>query len=189
MFYNDDGSVLLRKDTKANWTSVNPVLEDGELVIEVDGTTRKLKCGDGVTKYTSLPYISAGGYDSVIADMQDEIAALQTAQANFISKTDSNMGLTLFDMFRRYTNYRPADISNAGWNALGFCMIYYSQLNVITNQPSQWGTLINIPVSRGGGTESMQIWITQPSGEMYARGGNDSQSVDAQAWKKFTYTS
>lgn len=61
MFYNDDGSVLLRKDTKANWTSVNPVLEDGELVIEVDGTTRKLKCGDGVTKYTSLPYISAGG--------------------------------------------------------------------------------------------------------------------------------
>lgn len=86
MFYNDDGSVLLRKDTKANWTSVNPVLEDGELVIEVDGTTRKLKCGDGVTKYTSLPYISAGGYDSVIADMQNEIAALQTTVNGIMPK-------------------------------------------------------------------------------------------------------
>lgn len=60
MIYNNDGSVTLRKDTKANWESVNPVLEAGELVIEVDGAITKLKAGDGVTAYKSLPFVSGG---------------------------------------------------------------------------------------------------------------------------------
>ena len=46
--------IQLRHDTAANWTSVNPILLDGEVGIETD--TRKQKFGDGVTAWNSLPY-------------------------------------------------------------------------------------------------------------------------------------
>lgn len=46
--------IQLRHDTAANWTSVNPVLLEGEVGIETD--TRKQKFGDGSTAWNSLPY-------------------------------------------------------------------------------------------------------------------------------------
>lgn len=48
-----------RRDTAATWTSVNPVLADGELAIETD--TDRIKFGDGVTAWTSLPYFGTSG--------------------------------------------------------------------------------------------------------------------------------
>ena len=50
--------IRLRKQTAANWTSVNPTLGEGEPGIETD--TLKLKVGDGTTSWTSLPYVGAG---------------------------------------------------------------------------------------------------------------------------------
>lgn len=50
--------VQLRRDTAANWTSVDPILEEGELGLELD--TRRLKMGDGLTAWTSLEYIYIG---------------------------------------------------------------------------------------------------------------------------------
>lgn len=46
--------IQLRHDTAANWTSVNPVLLEGEVGLETD--TRKQKVGDGSTAWNSLPY-------------------------------------------------------------------------------------------------------------------------------------
>jgi hypothetical protein len=50
--------IQLRRDTAANWTSVNPVLAAGETGLEVDGsgTTTGTKVGDGVTAWVSLGY-------------------------------------------------------------------------------------------------------------------------------------
>lgn len=49
--------IKLKRDTEANWTSKNPVLLDGEMVIVKtnDGKIRK-KIGDGVKKFSELPY-------------------------------------------------------------------------------------------------------------------------------------
>lgn len=46
--------ILLRNDTKAQWSSVNPVLGKGELGIESD--TRLFKFGDGITAWNDLKY-------------------------------------------------------------------------------------------------------------------------------------
>ena len=46
--------IQLRHDTAANWTSVNPILLEGEVGIETD--TLKQKVGDGVTAWNSLAY-------------------------------------------------------------------------------------------------------------------------------------
>lgn len=44
----------VRRDTAANWASVNPVLLDGEPALETD--SKKIKIGDGITAYNDLPY-------------------------------------------------------------------------------------------------------------------------------------
>ena len=50
-------TIKLRRDTAANWTSANPVLNQGEPGLETD--TGKLKVGDGSTAWTSLAYSAA----------------------------------------------------------------------------------------------------------------------------------
>lgn len=47
-------TIQVRRDTAANWTSVNPVLLQGEHGRETD--TGKEKCGDGTTAWNSLGY-------------------------------------------------------------------------------------------------------------------------------------
>ncbi|MGJ8478056.1 PE-PGRS family protein [Sphingobium yanoikuyae] len=44
----------LRRDTAANWTSINPTLGPGEPALETD--TLLVKYGDGATAWNSLPY-------------------------------------------------------------------------------------------------------------------------------------
>lgn len=51
MAYN----IQIRRDLAAEWTTVNPVIADGEFGFEQD--TKKLKIGDGVTDWINLPYI------------------------------------------------------------------------------------------------------------------------------------
>lgn len=51
--------IQLRRDTAANWVAKNPIPAQGEPCYETD--TRKLKIGDGSTKYNNLSYIEGGG--------------------------------------------------------------------------------------------------------------------------------
>lgn len=50
--------IQIRRDTAANWTSVNPVLHNGEFAVETD--TLQFKIGDGVTAWTGLGYVTQG---------------------------------------------------------------------------------------------------------------------------------
>ena len=48
-----------KKDTHENWTTNNPVLLDGELVLVViDGTTM-FKVGDGESHYSDLDFVTS----------------------------------------------------------------------------------------------------------------------------------
>lgn len=55
-------TIKFRRDTSANWTSVNPIPAQGEPCYETD--TGKLKIGNGSDSYTTLPYVSDGGGSS-----------------------------------------------------------------------------------------------------------------------------
>jgi hypothetical protein len=71
-----------RRDTAANWTSVNPTLLAGEIGIESD--TNKWKVGDGTTAWASLGYIpglSISAYPLVNVDIASnaEIAVSKLA--------------------------------------------------------------------------------------------------------------
>lgn len=50
-----------RRDTENRWLSVNPILADGEFVLVATDTANpknynKWKCGDGVSRFSALPY-------------------------------------------------------------------------------------------------------------------------------------
>jgi hypothetical protein len=51
--------IQLRRATQSEWSSSNPVLDSGEVVIETD--TRQVKVGNGSSAYNSLPYAFTPG--------------------------------------------------------------------------------------------------------------------------------
>lgn len=57
--------IQFRRGTSTEWSSVNPVLADGELGFEND--TKVIKFGDGSTAWNSLPVAAAGDITAVIA--------------------------------------------------------------------------------------------------------------------------
>ena len=139
-----------------------------------------MKIGDKITD-GSVTFLvrSVGGVQSVNNVRADDTGNINITNvdnanhantADMFSSTGNELGVLLWNMFHRYGgNYVPSDTSNHGWNSLGLCIIYYTG-NRINNQPTQYGQLINIPADKGD--ESTQIWIEQPSGAIYSRGGN-----------------
>ena len=71
-----------RRGYAAQWTSVNPVLRQGELGYELD--TGKIKFGDGITAWNSLPYFSggAGTGDLLAANNLSDVASAATSRQN-----------------------------------------------------------------------------------------------------------
>lgn len=68
--------IQLRRDTAANWTSVNPTLGQGEYGYETD--TKKHKIGDGTTTWASLAYASG----LIASNNLSDVANAATALAN-----------------------------------------------------------------------------------------------------------
>ena len=56
---SEDVRIQYRTDTAANWTSVNPILLNGEAGYESDG--KKMKIGDGQTAWNILAYTATSG--------------------------------------------------------------------------------------------------------------------------------
>ena len=88
----------------------------------------------------------------------------------------------LWKWFHRFGfNYVPKTLDNAGWCRLGICIIGYDTFNTINNQPTTGGQLINIPYNS---SILRQIWIDQPSGNIWHRGGDSSKNINNESFIK-----
>lgn len=85
--------IQLRRDTAANWTSVNPILAQGEEGLETD--TRLKKMGDGVTAWNSLSYNSGVALPTdtsiVLSDVTTNNAS--TTKHGFVPKLPNDASL------------------------------------------------------------------------------------------------
>ena len=72
--------IQLRNDLAATWYSKNPVLNKGEIGIEID--TRKMKVGDGTTTWNALSYMGADANDilAVINENRDNCTQIELTQ-------------------------------------------------------------------------------------------------------------
>lgn len=62
--------------------------------------------------------------------------------------------------------------TTAKWGALGPGYSFYTTAGQLNDQPQQYGFVLNIPSDKSA--EVFQIWHNQPNGDMYHRGGNNS---------------
>ncbi len=67
-------TIQLRRDTAANWTSVNPTLANGEAGWETD--TGKVKIGNGATAWASLAYVTTLGAVSSVFGRTGAVVAV-----------------------------------------------------------------------------------------------------------------
>ena len=67
-------TIQMRRGTATQWTTVNPVLENGEMGLETD--TRAFKFGDGTTAWNSLPYFvsAVAGHSHTSTQISDSTA-------------------------------------------------------------------------------------------------------------------
>lgn len=73
--------IQLRRDTAANWTSVNPTLASGE--VGYDTTNNKIKMGDGSTAWNSLAYFTGPISAAVLNDLND-VTITSAANGDFL---------------------------------------------------------------------------------------------------------
>jgi hypothetical protein len=72
-----------RRDTEANWQSINPIIANGELIIVDTDEGIKIKIGDRVSHFNELEYI-----DKPITDVlsqkanKSELNSINAAQLN-----------------------------------------------------------------------------------------------------------
>ena len=58
--------IRIRRDTLANWTSINPVLDDGELaIVRMPDGSITMRVGTGADSFKNLPDISNSGADDI----------------------------------------------------------------------------------------------------------------------------
>jgi hypothetical protein len=72
--------IQVRRDTAANWTSVNPTLAAGEIGFESD--TNKFKIGNGSTAWTSRPY-AAGDVAGLVSQTNGTVTTA-SASSNVV---------------------------------------------------------------------------------------------------------
>lgn len=73
-----------------------------------------------------------------------------------------------------------ANDTTAKWGALHNTVHFYSTTGQLTDQPSQYGLVVNF---NNSGSEVHQLWLTQASGDAYHRGGNSGGWSGT--WRKF----
>lgn len=148
---------------KANGTATMPTLswdmaDGGTVELRLTGNTNKtvalvLKKGDGTTEYCNL--VSSDSSGQAIEVMP------KFSGENVISSIDED--------------------TVSFWRSKGTGLYYISKTGLITNQPAQWGFIVNY----ADGYRVKQLWFDIPNGVVAQRGGNTNGWNNSGNWTKF----
>ena len=153
---------MLGKTIKTDLASENAGILNAADKTVVGGVTGILPVAHGGTGTDSLANVTVGKAGTLVGDAG------------------------LWDYLHRLGENPTLPTTNTALNALGVFISYFYQNNKITNQPGQYGQLLNLPA--GKGSELVQLWIEQPSGRMYHRGGNPLIAINNTPFKRFLDT-
>ena len=106
-----ESNIQLRRGSSTTWTSVNPVLDSGEIGYESD--TGKFKIGNGSSVWTLLSYGCAKNLD----DLTDvSLSSLSNNQALVYNSSNSTWENKTIDigLFKNNTSTQLGAYSNAG---------------------------------------------------------------------------
>ena len=164
-------TIKFRRDTSANWTSVNPIPAQGEPCYETD--TGKLKIGNGSDNYVTLPYVSDGGGSS--GDLPIATATtlggikvgnnLSITEDGTLSANGGSAGTTDYTQLENKPQINSVELTgNKTLNDLGI----QPKGNYLTALPDNAVTTDTTQTISGGKTFTRSITTTDifPSGEI-----------------------
>lgn len=151
---------MLGKTIKTDLASENAGILNAADKTVVGGVTGILPVSHGGTGTDSLANVTVGKAGTLVGDAG------------------------LWDYLHRFGRNMTLPTTNDELNALGVVMSFFDQENKIANQPTPYGQLINIPATKDS-FESTQLWIEQPAGQMFHRGGNRSIAINDAPFKRF----
>ncbi len=108
-----------RIDTSTNWSTANPVLLSGEIGVVKDGSTYRMKVGDGSTKWNSLPFISPAG-NNLKLDFSIAASATSTTVSNSQITANHVVSEIIFTSGRNYITANGTWTTAAGSLTLTF---------------------------------------------------------------------
>lgn len=116
-----------RRGTLYEWNSVNPVIAEGEMVIEVPETgvgtgLCKFKIGDGFTKYADLPYAFDGEVaSSIVGGNASEFNVIAIRSGTTEEWLDANPILAENEItFDKTTKYIKIGDGVSAWSELPY---------------------------------------------------------------------
>ena len=112
----------------------------------------------------------------------DSLANVTVGKAGTL---DGNDGL--WDYLHRLDGSTGLPTTNEALSALGVFMRSFHTSAQFSNQPTQLGQLLNIPPALGN-KSGCQLWIDNPDGRLYHRGGNGSIAINDTPFKRFLDT-
>lgn len=71
--------IQIRRDNKAKWADLNPILAAGEMGFEIDNN--RLKIGNGITAWNSLPYVTETDWSTIITQIDTLTQKLDALEA------------------------------------------------------------------------------------------------------------
>ncbi len=163
----------------------------GTLAALLSGIVHQIKALSGKSNWWETPKnnfetLSAGDLTGILPVAHGGTGTDSLANVT-VGKAGTLVGdAGLWDYLHRLGRNPTLPTTNAALNALGVFMSYFTQDNKIANQPGQFGQLLSIPADKG--SESVQLWIDQPSGRMYYRGGNTSIAINNTPFKRLLDT-
>ena len=93
----------------------------------------------------------------------------------------------LWDYLHRLDGSASLPTTNEALSALGVFIRSFHTSAQFSNQPTQFGQLLNIPPVLGN-KSGCQLWVEGPNGRLYHRGGNDSIAINDTPFKRFLDT-
>lgn len=155
-----------------NGANAMSLTKDGVLTVsQLVGTAKYLaRNGD-----TSIPMVfnwsGQSGQPSWLWGGNDGTNMYVYNPSNFSVNYANSAGYTTrWDMTASNPTTTDTDNSTGYFNKTGSHIYWYTTAGLVNNQPSQYGYILDI----GSYSERHQIWMIQPHGDMYHRGGNGS---------------
>ena len=93
----------------------------------------------------------------------------------------------LWDYLHRLDGSASLPTTNEALSALGVFIRSFHTSAQFSNQPTQFGQLLNIPPVLGN-KSGCQLWVEGPNGRLYHRGGNDSIAINDTPCNRFLDT-
>ena len=170
------GNITIHADSDASSTSEYALIKAGHNELKVASSAGGGTVTKGQDKLTfNGNIVYHAGRKPTLSELG--AAASNHSHSNYAASNHSHSNYAASSHEHSYLNVKgnntinsTANDTTAKWGEQKNSVHWYTEAGKLNGQPSQWGYLVNI----GQDSEVHQVWMTQSSGDLLHRGGNNS---------------